>query len=125
MMILMNEVLLEKIRALRSAIHDDERCVLLINKEKAMESNPDVMRLAYHKDLAEAAYNDALRHYGQDSTMAKQAQKELFLAKSELDKHPFVKEYLAAYQSVRLLYTEINAHLFAAFKEHSCEDKKS
>ena len=120
----MNEVLLEKVELLRSAIQEDTRCVLLTDKEKAMESSPDVMRLAYHKDIAEAAYNDAIRHYGQDSTMAKQAQKELFLAKSELDKHPLVKAYLAAYQNVRLLYAEINNQLFTAFKEHFCEDKK-
>lgn len=125
MMILVNEALLEKTMKLNRAIAEDKRVVLLNRCEHDMENDADVMRLTYLKDVAETTYNDAIRHYGNEAIETKKAQKDLFIAKSELDKHPLVKAYLVAYQAVRRLYNEINEQLFMPFKEHFCEDKKS
>lgn len=120
-MILMNAILLNKINDLKDALASDERILALGRAEKAMEEDEEVMRLAYQKDQAETAFNDALRHFGESSTEVKSAQKNLFVAKSILEIHPLVRAYLLAYREVRILYEEINEKLFAPFREHSCE----
>ncbi|MFA6644921.1 MAG: YlbF family regulator [Bacilli bacterium] len=122
-MIHMNAAMLEKIKNFKEALADDERVLALLNAEAAMEANEEVMKLAYLKDLAESSYNDALRHYDSSSNEVKVAQKKLFAAKSDLEKHPLVRAYLLAYREVRILYEEINERLFAPFHEHVCEGK--
>ncbi|MDD4154570.1 MAG: YlbF family regulator [Bacilli bacterium] len=121
----MNQTLLEQIDTLKREIATDERLIVLNNIEKAMVENDELMRLAYKKDIAETNYNDALRHYAENASEVKEAQKHLFQAKSELEKHPLIREYLIAYREVRILYEEINDALFNPFKDHVCEvDKK-
>ena len=125
MMIHVNKTLLEQIDILKREITTDERLIVLNNIEKAMVENDELMRLAYKKDIAETNYNDALRHYAENTSEVKEAQKHLFQAKSELEKHPLIREYLIAYREVRILYEEINDALFNPFKDHVCEvDKK-
>lgn len=123
-MIHMNQSLLEKTDILKTAVNNDPRLKALIDIERRMEEDADVMRLAYQKDQAETFYNDALRHFSNDSNEVKKAQNALFVAKSQLDKHPLIREYLLAYREVRLLYEQINQTLFSLFKEHVCEDYK-
>lgn len=123
-MIHMNEKLLERISDFREELANDKRVLTLNHLEAKMEQNEEVMALAYQKDIKENTYNDSLRHFGPHSKEAKQAQKGLFEAKTRLDKHPLVRQYLLAYHDVRILYEEINNELFSPFKEHFCEDKK-
>ncbi len=107
---------------LKDLLDNDERIILLDNLEKKMNENEEVMALAYQKDLAISQYSDALNHYSKDSEEVKKAHHELFLKKEALDKHPLVREYLAAYSEVRDLYYQINDILFnnlnLRLKEH-------
>ena len=99
---------------LSEELKNDKRVIDLTNKEKLMEENEEAMKLSYNKDIKESLYNDALRHYSKDSKEVKKAQKELFLAKKELESLPVVKDYLKAYKKVRELYGEINSILFSS-----------
>ena len=107
---------------LKDLLDNDERIILLDNLEKKMNENEEVMALAYQKDLAISQYSDTLNHYAKDSEEVKKAHRELFLKKEALDKHPLVREYLAAYSEVRDLYYQINDILFnnlnLRLKEH-------
>lgn len=107
---------------LKDLLDNDERIILLDNLEKKMNENEEVMALAYQKDLAISQYSDTLNHYAKDSEEVKKAHHELFLKKEALDKHPLVREYLAAYSEVRDLYYQINDILFnnlnLRLKEH-------
>lgn len=116
--------MLKKISDLRDALESDSRVLKLAASEKQMESSDEIMRLAYSKDIAETAYNDAIRHFGEDSPDVRHAQKALFKAKTELDSHPLVRDYLASYRDVRLLYERINDELFSPFIDHICEEHK-
>ena len=99
---------------LSNALKNDKRVVDLSIKEKLMEENEEAMRLSYNKDLKEIAYNDALKHFSKDSKEVKKAQRDLFLAKKELESLQVVKDYLKAYKKVRELYDEINNILFSS-----------
>ncbi len=123
-MIHMNAAMLEKINNLKDALANDERVLTLRSAEEAMEANEEVMKLSYQKDIAESSYNDALRHFDNSSNEVKLLQKNLFAAKSALEKHPAVRTYLAAYRDVRTLYEEINERIFAPFYERACEANK-
>lgn len=123
-MIHMNQKLLEKIGDFRMELANDKRILNLNRLEAKMEQSEEVMALGYQKDIKENTYNDSLRHFGPHSKEAKQAQKALFEAKTRLDNHPLVRQYLLAYRDVRILYEEINNELFSPFKEHFCEGKK-
>ncbi|MDY0345113.1 MAG: YlbF family regulator [Bacilli bacterium] len=120
----MNKTMLQKIENLKELLSNDERVLAMQLAEKQMEESEEVMKLAYQKDLAETSYNDALRHYGEQSKEVKESQKRLFIAKSELEKHHHVQAYLMAFREVRILYEEINEKLFVPFQEHICEGKK-
>ena len=123
-MIHMNQKLLKKINDLRNELANDKRILNLNRCEGKMEHSEEVMALAYQKDVAENAYNDSLRHFNIRSQEVKLAQKALFEAKTKLDSHPLVRQYLLAYHDVRILYEELNNELFSPFKERLCEDAK-
>ena len=111
----MQDKMLEKIYSLKDAIENDERILDLQNKEKIMEENEEVMVLSYRYSCAQNDYNDALKHYGEGSEELKVYQKKLFIATENLDSHPLVKDYLKAYQEVRLMYEEIEKNLIKPF----------
>lgn len=103
---------------LKETILQDERYLSLLQKEKRMQEDEEVIRLAYKKDIKENEYNDALRHFSKDSKEVKKAQKEFYLAKKELESHPIVIDYLKAYQEVRLLLENVNEILFKDLSEN-------
>ena len=102
---------------LKELIEKDERFILYKEKEKKMESNEEVMALAYNKDLKETYLSDTLKHFPSSSPEAKKARLELFRASEKLDAHPLVKEYMEASKKVDELYKEINDILFASLKK--------
>ena len=112
----MNDSLMNSLTKLKEAIESDERVLRLSNLDKKLNENEEVMKLAYKKDMALVSYEDALKHFKEDSQEVKEAQKRLHEAKLSLDNHPLVKEYNVAYKEVRLLYNKINEELFSRFK---------
>lgn len=121
----MDGSLLEKIYALKDAINNDPRVLDLLKKEKNMEENEEVMVLSYHYSRAQDEYNNALKHYKEDSDEIKIYQKKLFEAKQKLDSHCLVKDYLKAYKEVRLMYKEIEELIINPFiRKHDHKEKK-
>ena len=101
---------------LKELMNNDERFILLNEKEKAMENNEEVMALSYNKSLKETYLSDALKHFPSGSPEVKHAHVELYRASERLDSHPVVKEYLKAYKEVETLLKEINEILFSDLK---------
>ena len=112
----MNDSLANSLTNLKEAIEKDERVLRLSELDKKLNENEEVMKLAYKKDMALVSYEDALKHFKEDSKEVRDAQKRLNEAKLSLDNHPLVKEYNEAYKDVRLLYNKINEELFSRFK---------
>lgn len=98
--------------------------VELSKKEKEMEHDDGVLLLAYHFDKAQQLYNDILKHFNMESMQAKEVQKQLYLAKKELDEHPLVQEYMRAYTQIRKMYEILQREIFDPFNAHSCDKKR-
>lgn len=111
----MNEVLLTKLQELKTLLDNDERIISLNLLDNEINNSDEVASLAYQKDMATLAYEDALKHFGKDSDEANMAQKKLYEAKYNLDEHHLVKKYNKAYKEVFLLYEKVNSTLFYEF----------
>ena len=111
----MNESLLAKVESLKSALEKDERVLLLNEVEERMNKDEEVMKLAYQKDMALLAFEDALKHFPESSQEVKDAQNRLYKSKLALDEHPLVIEYKQKYKAVRELYDQVNKELFFDF----------
>ena len=116
----MNEELLELTNKLKIAIEKDERIISLNEIEKKMNDNEEVMALSYRKDVSLDEYNEACRHFSDESEPVVKARQKLANAKKELESHPLVREYLSAYQKVRILYEHINETLFSYLNKNLC-----
>lgn len=116
----MNEELLNITYQLKEALNNDPRIVHLNEVEKKMSESEEVMSLSYKKDMALDKYNEMLKFFSDESEEVIQARRELAEAKKELESHPLVREYLKAYQEVRLLYEEINNTLFSYLNKNMC-----
>ncbi len=111
----MTEALLNKLNILKETIEKDDNVVYLNFLEDRLNNDEDVMKLAYIKDTKCVIYEDALKHFGENSLEVSNAQKELYEAKKKLDMHPSVIEYNKAYKKVREMYNQINEILFKPF----------
>ncbi|MBQ6730353.1 MAG: YlbF family regulator [Bacilli bacterium] len=107
---------------LKDLLSQDERIKRLNELEQKMNSDNEVIALAYQKDIAVSNYSDILNHFSEDSEEVKKAQRELYERKLALDTHPLVRQYLNAYKEVRDLSIQMNALLFDGLnlklKEH-------
>ena len=121
----MSKDIYQKASDLKETLDKDSRILLLNKLEKEMDESEEVMALAYQKDMASVKYSDILNHFSKESDEAKQALKELSLAKEKLNNHPLVKEYLKVYGEVRDLYMEINDILFSDFSANLCPKEKN
>ena len=108
---------------LKDELKNDSRIINLLNLEKNMEEDEEVILLTYKKDQANDYYNDMLRLFKEDSKEVKSAQEYLYLAKKKLEEHPKVREYLKAYQEVRMLLSEVSDILFSDFTLKLCKHK--
>ena len=120
----MEEYLYLKAKKLKESLNNDQRIIRLNKLEKKMDENEEVMALAYKKDMASIEYSDALNHYPENSEEVQKALQKLHESKLNLDNHPLVKEYLAAYKEVRELYAKINEILFSNFAAELCPKEK-
>ena len=115
----MNDALLLSLENLRDCIESDPRVLRLNELDKKLNEDEEVMKLAYQKDMALLSYEDALKHFKEDSKEVRDAQKRLHEAKLQLDLNSLVKQYNEAYKEVRLMYEKINKILFDPFMDKS------
>lgn len=122
----MNEQIANLVYQLKTEMQNDERIIRLNNLEKQMNENEEVMRLSYLKDIALDDYNKMMAFFKEGSEEVIKARRKFADAKKELESNPLVREYLAAYQQVRLLYELINETLFSYINKNMCpkEDNK-
>lgn len=120
----MKEEIIQKAYSLNEELKNDERVIRLNRLENELNNNDEVMALAYAKDVKADNYSEMVRLFKDESEEANRARIALAEAKTKLDTHPLVKEYLKAYQVVRDLYNEINAILFNGFNPSICPKEK-
>lgn len=111
----MDQKLLSELEVLKREINDSEEVKKLQVLNDELNKNEEVMKLAYQKDVKSTKYDDAIRHFGENSKEAEQAQKELYQAKLALDSHELVKRYNEQFKIVRKMYDKINEELFHPF----------
>ncbi len=120
----MDEKILNLSYELKELLNSDPRILRLNELEKEMENDKEVQLLSLKKDDANTKYNDMVRYYGEKSKEAESALESFYLAKKSLDEHPKVRDYLKAYQEVRLLLEEVNNILFNEYQQNLCPSKK-
>jgi hypothetical protein len=120
----MEERLLTKINLLKKAIDTDLRVQKLNYINKLVNLDETLIILAYKRDCKETIYEDAIKHFGENSKEVEIAQKELYFAKKAVDEFPLSVQYNRAYKEVRLMYKQINDLLFKDFSSHSCGEKR-
>ena len=118
----MNIELINSLTKLKEAINNDPRVLKLNELDNKLNNDEEVMRLSYKKDMASVSYEDALKHFPENSKEVRDAQRRLHEAKLNLDNNELVKKYNQAYKEVRLMYEMINESLFAKFKARSTND---
>lgn len=111
----MNQNLLEKVTNLKEEINNSPEVKELNRLNSLLENDEEVMKLCYRKDCAVTKYEDALKHFGENSDEAIQAQKELHQVKLELDSNELVKKYNEQFKIVRKIYDKINEEIFNPF----------
>lgn len=111
----MNQNLLEKVTNLKEEINNSPEVKELNRLNSLLENDEEVMKLCYRKDCAVTKYEDALKHFGENSDETIQAQKELHQAKLELDSNELVKKYNEQFKIVRKIYDKINEEIFNPF----------
>ena len=99
-----------KIQELGELIKDQEAYRKLIELDKQMNEDDEVLKLVNDFSLAQSEYNSVLNHFDFESPEAKKSQKLLFAAKLRLDSHPLVQEYNECLKEVNepLRYLEYN-----------------
>lgn len=111
----MNEKLFEKVSKLKEEIDNSQEVKELNRLNSLIENDEEVMKLCYKKDCAVTSYEDALKHFGENSDEVLKAQKALYQAKLELDSNKLVKEYNEQFKIVRKIYDKINEEIFNPF----------
>lgn len=111
----MNQVLLEKLNNLKEEIENSPEVQELNKLNALLENDEEVMKLCYRKDVAVTNYEDALKHFGENSQETLNAQKLLHEAKLNLDNNELVKKYNKQYIIVREMYDRINEVIFNPF----------
>lgn len=112
----MDDILLKSINRLNDEIKNDPRVMHLEQLSKEIDNSCEVRKLSAIMNEKASLYEDAIKHFGEDSQYTKKCQRELYIAKKNLDEIPLVISYNKAYQQVRLLYEEINNSLFSPFQ---------
>lgn len=106
--------------SLKEAIINSQTYKDTLYAEKLMNESENVIRLAYIKSQKENMYSDLLKYYKEDSDEVRHAQKELFIAKKNIEELKEVKDYLRCYQKLRMMLDEVNNELFKGFSLNLC-----
>ena len=116
---------LKTLTLLKEALAADPRSLALKQVEKDLEGSEEIRLLSNKakEAMEELAY--AQGHYGPNSPLSKDKQRELYLAKKALDEHPLSREYSKRYAIIRSLYGEIDALLIGPYREKRvCLERK-
>ena len=97
----MNQSLLEKVTKLKTEIDNSPEVKELNRLNSLLENDEEVMKLCYKKDCAVTNYEDAFKHFGENSKEVIKAQKELHEAKLNLDSNPLVKKYMDLFDELK------------------------
>lgn len=116
----MHIVLIEKLYKLKEILNSHPKVELLLTCETFLEASDEVKKISQKVKDKEKQFNKLSEIYDANHALIKKAQKELFKAKTLLDQHPLVLNYLKAYQDVRLLYEKVNETIFNIFQDESC-----
>jgi cell fate (sporulation/competence/biofilm development) regulator YlbF (YheA/YmcA/DUF963 family) len=103
---------------LKSVLEADERVQSLTVLDQQLNQHQTLLNLTETYQRAQANYQSMWESYGDDSPHLLRARAELHQAKTLVDSHPLVRDYLKAYGLVRVLYTQIQQRIFAPFKAH-------
>ena len=117
----MTEEILSKVYALKEALNNNEAIINLKNANEELENSDEAKILSYKMDQASTYYSDILKIYSIDSTEAKKAQKNLYLAKKALDELEVVRRYNSAYKAAKMLYNEVNKIVFLELNPSGCK----
>lgn len=109
---------------LKELVNKDERITLLNISEKNMEESEEVQLLSYQKDVITSEYSSLLNIYSPSDDVIKNVISRLSEAKSKLQSHPLVKDYLDKYKTIKELYEEMNHILFSSFNVSLCPKEK-
>ncbi len=120
----MEETLYLLASELKELLNRDERLISLNKIEKKMEENEEVELLSYQKDIICSEYSSLLNIYSSEDSHIKDVISRLSTAKSKLQDHPLVRQYLEKYKVVKELYEEINKILFSSFIVSLCPKEK-
>lgn len=111
----MNQKLYDKVSLLKNEIENSPEVKELNRLNSLLDNDEEVMKLCYRKDCAVTDYEDALKHFGENSDEAIKAQKALHQTKLALDNNELVKQYNEQYKIVRKIYDKINEEIFNPF----------
>lgn len=115
----MNEKTANSLATLAKAIENDPRMIELKKAEKLLNEDPEAQALSKKKDLLTEAFEEARFHFGEESAQAKEAWRSLYLIKKELDELPSCVAYRKAYAPMAMLFRQMDAILFDAFRDES------
>ena len=113
----MNEKTLYSLLALANAIESDPRVINLAKAEAKLNDDSMVKAISAKQAQKSDVFDENCRLFGVSSPQTKQAQKELFEAKNELDSLPAVQEYQRCFNAINMLFYEIEYAIFGPFKE--------
>jgi cell fate (sporulation/competence/biofilm development) regulator YlbF (YheA/YmcA/DUF963 family) len=111
----MTDELIELTYSVKQALKDHPLVKKLDEIEDKMENDVEVQHLSFVYQVAQDRFNDFLKLYATQSSEVVTAQKALYEAKKQLDEHPLVREYYAAFRPVNDLYDEIQKKIFSPF----------
>lgn len=120
----MNENIYQITLKLKESITSSEIYLNLIESEKNMEEDEEVITLAYQKDLIMDKYYDFLKIYPEESLEVKEIRKQFYEAKKEFESHPKVRTYLNNYRALRKMLEQLNDIIFKDLKEQLCPNLK-
>ncbi len=113
----MNERTYRALLTLKEAIQSDPRFAELRKAEEALNKDEEAVKLSQEKDRLAEAYEEALFHYGENSVATKDAWRNLYIKKKELDELPSSEAYRKAYTPLAGLYRELDLLLFSPYRE--------
>lgn len=118
-MVAMNEKTYRALLTLKEAIQNDPRFAKLREAEEALNQDEQAVMLSKEKDRLTDVYEDALFHYGENSSFTKDAWHNLYIRKKELDELPASENYRKAYAPLAQIYRELDLVLFSPYREKS------
>ncbi|MFA6756023.1 MAG: YlbF family regulator [Bacilli bacterium] len=105
---------------LKDSIRNSDEYKSMLDLDKKLNQNEEVMKLAYLKDLKIMDYEDNLKHYSKNSKEVLTSQKEIKVIMDKINEVEIVKQYNKSYNEINDIYLYINKELFSFFGDKKC-----